>query len=155
MSKVEPCKSVRVTRLPCDDRYPIDIYISLLFAEASTATTTRTITTRPAAARGRDIKRKQFHSPWVHVLKIWFKRSCKADSNQTYKEESNFAGGGPVRKMPSIFPAGGGGGGFLAIHCRGCRPTLQILTQDPISEFRPIFILTSWKDLRNNDNVTF
>ena len=119
MSKVEPCKSVRVTRLPCDDRYPIDIYISLLFAEASTATTTRTITTRPAAARGRDIKRKQFHSPWVHVLKIWFKRSCKADSNQTYKEESNFAGGGPVRKMPSIFPAGGGGGGISSNSLQG------------------------------------
>ena len=41
----------------------IDIYIDLLFAEASTATTTATSNARRPAARGRDIKRKQFHSP--------------------------------------------------------------------------------------------
>ena len=40
--------------------------MDLLFAEASTATT---ITTRRPAARGRDIKRKQFHYLRVLVLK--------------------------------------------------------------------------------------
>ena len=53
--------------------------------------------------RYRDIKRKQFDSPWVRVLKIWYDRSYKADSNRTYKEELNCAGGGPVQKMLSFF----------------------------------------------------
>ena len=137
--------SYEFTTFSREDNYNGSLIVKILFffsaarrkdeEEASTATTT---TTKRPAARGRDINRKQLHSPWDRVFKIWYKRSYKADSNRTYNEESNCAGGGTVQKMPSMFSPGGGGGGVggctSSNSLLGCHPTLQILTQVPISD---------------------